>query len=339
MPVFVSGAFQDEQTGGQWPAIIGALAHDPEVWATITNGTHIDSLGPGAITRWLEFLDLYVADRVPTPSPTLVALAPLHLPAGGRRALGPGGTGGLHRRAEPDRGPGRLRTTAPGAGPVRQRWGERGRRGHAAGLEPGLHGLAPARRRRHHLPVGCWRLPHHQADLAGHRLLPARPVGADRPTTSLPEAPGPPCPPYQWVPAEGADGVGFVSAPLTQRRGGDRPGQPRPVGREHRRRHRPPGHHLRGAAGREGAVRADRGAPGQRPGPRSLGVDTHRSRAHLRRRHRLPAAERPLHRGADTHRTVRLRLPGRIQDPGLGHRARAATVRSGSSTPTPPAAR
>ena len=77
VPVFVSGAFQDEQTGGQWPAIIGALAHDPRVWATITNGTHIDSLGPGTITRWLEFLDLYVADRVPTPSPTLAALAPL----------------------------------------------------------------------------------------------------------------------------------------------------------------------------------------------------------------------------------------------------------------------
>src|SRR5665213_2863313 len=77
VPVFVSGAFQDEQTGGQWPAIIQNLARDPQVWATITNGTHIDSLGPGAITRWLEFLDLYVADRVPTPSPTLSAVAPL----------------------------------------------------------------------------------------------------------------------------------------------------------------------------------------------------------------------------------------------------------------------
>ena len=40
------------------------------------NGTHTDSLGPDTISRWLEFLDLYVADRVPTASPTLDALAP-----------------------------------------------------------------------------------------------------------------------------------------------------------------------------------------------------------------------------------------------------------------------
>jgi hypothetical protein len=40
------------------------------------NGTHTDSLGPDTISRWLEFLDIYVADRVPTVSPTLNALAP-----------------------------------------------------------------------------------------------------------------------------------------------------------------------------------------------------------------------------------------------------------------------
>ena len=34
VPVFVSGAFQDEETGGQWPSIISDLSGDPHVWAT-----------------------------------------------------------------------------------------------------------------------------------------------------------------------------------------------------------------------------------------------------------------------------------------------------------------
>jgi hypothetical protein len=41
----------------------------------MTNGTHIDSVGPDAISRWLEFLDIYVAGRVPTAVPSLAPLA------------------------------------------------------------------------------------------------------------------------------------------------------------------------------------------------------------------------------------------------------------------------
>ncbi len=66
VPVFLAGALQDEQVGPQWPAIIPALAHDRHVYVMMTNGTHIDSLGPEQVSRWLEFLDLYVADRVPS---------------------------------------------------------------------------------------------------------------------------------------------------------------------------------------------------------------------------------------------------------------------------------
>jgi predicted acyl esterase len=77
VPVFLSGAFQDEQTGGQWPAVIPALAGDPNVWVTLVNGTHVDSLGPGTISRWLEFLDIFVAQKVPTQVPLLGTLAPL----------------------------------------------------------------------------------------------------------------------------------------------------------------------------------------------------------------------------------------------------------------------
>ncbi len=77
VPVFLVGALEDEQTGPQWPALIGALHGDPDVFVTMLNGTHIDSLGPDTLTRWLEFLDVFVADRVPTPAPILPLLAPI----------------------------------------------------------------------------------------------------------------------------------------------------------------------------------------------------------------------------------------------------------------------
>jgi len=66
VPVFVSGAMQDEQTGPQWPALLSALPTTTPVFANLVNGGHIDSTDPQITSRWLEFLDLYVADRVPT---------------------------------------------------------------------------------------------------------------------------------------------------------------------------------------------------------------------------------------------------------------------------------
>jgi predicted acyl esterase len=75
VPVFLVGSLQDEQVGPQWTALISALKGDKNVYVTMTNGTHIDSIGPDAISRWLEFLDIYVAGRVPTASPVLGPLA------------------------------------------------------------------------------------------------------------------------------------------------------------------------------------------------------------------------------------------------------------------------
>jgi hypothetical protein len=76
VPVFLVGALEDEQTGPQWPALITALGHDKNVYVTMLNGTHIDSLGPDTLSRWLEFLDIYVAGQVPTQNPYLNLLAP-----------------------------------------------------------------------------------------------------------------------------------------------------------------------------------------------------------------------------------------------------------------------
>ena len=66
VPVFISGALQDEQTGPQWTALLSALPKKVPVYATMVNGNHIDSTDPQTLSRWLEFLDIYVADKVPT---------------------------------------------------------------------------------------------------------------------------------------------------------------------------------------------------------------------------------------------------------------------------------
>ena len=36
------------------------------MWISLQNGVHADSLGPSTITRWAEFMKLYVADEIPS---------------------------------------------------------------------------------------------------------------------------------------------------------------------------------------------------------------------------------------------------------------------------------
>ena len=47
------------------PRASARLRRNPKVWISLQNGVHADSLGPATITRWVEFLKLYVADEVP----------------------------------------------------------------------------------------------------------------------------------------------------------------------------------------------------------------------------------------------------------------------------------
>lgn len=65
VPVFISGALEDDQTGPQWPALLDDFPKSTPVFATMVNGGHIDSTDPQTMTRWLEFLDVYVAQEVP----------------------------------------------------------------------------------------------------------------------------------------------------------------------------------------------------------------------------------------------------------------------------------
>ncbi|MFW0795661.1 CocE/NonD family hydrolase [Gordonia sp. CPCC 205515] len=77
VPVFLSGALQDEQTGPQWTSIIPELAGNRNVWVKAINGGHIDSADPQILGPWNEFLNIFVAQRVPRDNPALVALAPV----------------------------------------------------------------------------------------------------------------------------------------------------------------------------------------------------------------------------------------------------------------------
>jgi len=77
VPIFWVGQFQDEQTGGHWPESIANLPKsNKRAWVILQNGVHVDSLGPSVITRWAEFMNLYVADRI-------TGVPPFVLPLGG----------------------------------------------------------------------------------------------------------------------------------------------------------------------------------------------------------------------------------------------------------------
>ena len=76
VPVFLAGAWQDEQTGGHFANMLGGFTGTDRFYASLTNGLHTESLSAGIAPRWLEFLDLYVAERVPSLE-TLRRIAPV----------------------------------------------------------------------------------------------------------------------------------------------------------------------------------------------------------------------------------------------------------------------
>jgi uncharacterized protein len=75
VPVFIAGAWQDEQTGGHFPAMLARFTRSPHVYVTLMNGLHTESLSPPVLGRYFEFLQLYVAKKVPNLAP-LASIAP-----------------------------------------------------------------------------------------------------------------------------------------------------------------------------------------------------------------------------------------------------------------------
>jgi predicted acyl esterase len=66
VPVFLAGAWQDEQTGGHFATMLDRFTGTEHFYATLVNGLHTESIGPAVFPRFVEFLDLYVAERVPS---------------------------------------------------------------------------------------------------------------------------------------------------------------------------------------------------------------------------------------------------------------------------------
>ncbi|HEX5586116.1 MAG TPA: CocE/NonD family hydrolase, partial [Acidimicrobiia bacterium] len=66
VPVFIAGTWQDEETGAHFAEMLDDFSPDITVKATVMNGMHADSFSPELIPSWLEFLDFYVARKVPT---------------------------------------------------------------------------------------------------------------------------------------------------------------------------------------------------------------------------------------------------------------------------------
>jgi predicted acyl esterase len=65
VPVFLSGAWQDEQTGAYFANMLDNFTGTDRAWFTVTNGAHTDPLAPAIFDRWIQFLQIYVAEVVP----------------------------------------------------------------------------------------------------------------------------------------------------------------------------------------------------------------------------------------------------------------------------------
>ncbi|MFZ4517652.1 MAG: CocE/NonD family hydrolase [Microthrixaceae bacterium] len=64
VPVFLTGSYQDEQTGGRFPLLFDRFTNSPLTRFSAWNGAHADGFGPVNLVEWKTFLDLYVGDQL-----------------------------------------------------------------------------------------------------------------------------------------------------------------------------------------------------------------------------------------------------------------------------------
>ena len=74
--VYLTGAWQDEQTGPQFTDMLDHFDQAPVKRFTLFNGRHPDGYTPLVLTRWYEFLEFFVHRKVPRLSAYLRAGAP-----------------------------------------------------------------------------------------------------------------------------------------------------------------------------------------------------------------------------------------------------------------------
>ncbi len=76
VPVFLASSWQDEQTGPLFFTLLDQFTSAPVTRFTVYNGVHIDGFAPQVLVEWKTFLDLYVAQRVPSIASNVRTLAP-----------------------------------------------------------------------------------------------------------------------------------------------------------------------------------------------------------------------------------------------------------------------
>lgn len=76
VPVFLGGAWQDEQVGGESADMLDQFTSSPDKHFMYTNGTHVESLF-AQLQRWTEFLDFYVGHRIPHVPDFFRSIAPI----------------------------------------------------------------------------------------------------------------------------------------------------------------------------------------------------------------------------------------------------------------------
>ncbi|NUP08922.1 MAG: CocE/NonD family hydrolase [Polyangiaceae bacterium] len=77
VPVFLASAWQDEQTGPFFFTLLDRFTSAPVKRFTTYNGVHVDGFSPEVLVEWKTFLDLYVAERVPSVDPGVRTLIPV----------------------------------------------------------------------------------------------------------------------------------------------------------------------------------------------------------------------------------------------------------------------
>jgi predicted acyl esterase len=93
VPVYLTGAWQDEQTGSRFALMLQNFRSAPHTRFTVFNGHHPDGYSPMVIARWYEFLSFHVARRVPKVPDLIRMFAPAQF----------GAVFGFETELEPDR--------------------------------------------------------------------------------------------------------------------------------------------------------------------------------------------------------------------------------------------
>jgi predicted acyl esterase len=77
VPVFLTGSWQDEQTGPYFFLLMDKFTSSPSRRFVATNGVHIDGFSPRIMMEWYSFLELFVAKRKPIDPAKVRNISPL----------------------------------------------------------------------------------------------------------------------------------------------------------------------------------------------------------------------------------------------------------------------